>query len=123
MDAPTYIGAKTVAPDTTTFRSFAPIPGLGILPINDKFEFFGRLGYLFTSSKRELTSRVDGQRGGFGSIRGDSQEMVLGVGAAWHFNQVYSARLEYQKLEEVGEDNVTGVEDLDVIGLGVVVRF
>ena len=34
MDAPTYIGAKTVAPDTTTFRSFAPIPGLGILPIN-----------------------------------------------------------------------------------------
>jgi glyoxylase-like metal-dependent hydrolase (beta-lactamase superfamily II) len=34
MDAPTFIGAKRVAPDTTTFRSFAPIPGLGILPIN-----------------------------------------------------------------------------------------
>jgi flavorubredoxin len=34
MDAPTFIGAKTVAPDTTTFQSFAPIPGLGILPIN-----------------------------------------------------------------------------------------
>jgi glyoxylase-like metal-dependent hydrolase (beta-lactamase superfamily II) len=34
MDAPTFIGAKTVAPDTTSFRSFAPIPGLGILPIN-----------------------------------------------------------------------------------------
>jgi hypothetical protein len=34
MDQPTFIGAKRVAPDTTTFRSFAPIPGLGILPIN-----------------------------------------------------------------------------------------
>ncbi len=34
MDAPSFIGSKTVAPDTTTFRSFAPIPGLGILPIN-----------------------------------------------------------------------------------------
>lgn len=34
MDAPTFIGAKRVAPDTTSFRSFAPIPGLGILPIN-----------------------------------------------------------------------------------------
>jgi glyoxylase-like metal-dependent hydrolase (beta-lactamase superfamily II) len=34
MDAPTFIGAKRVAPDTTTFRSFAPIPGLGILPVN-----------------------------------------------------------------------------------------
>jgi flavorubredoxin len=34
MDAPSFIGAKRVAPDTTSFRSFAPIPGLGILPIN-----------------------------------------------------------------------------------------
>jgi glyoxylase-like metal-dependent hydrolase (beta-lactamase superfamily II) len=34
MDAPTFIGAKRVAPDTTSFRSFGPIPGLGILPIN-----------------------------------------------------------------------------------------
>lgn len=99
------------------------VSALGILPINDQFEFFGRVGYLFTSSKRELTSRVDGQSGGFGSARGDSQEMVLGVGAAWHFNQVYSARLEYQKLDELGEENVTGLEDLNVIGLGVVVRF
>ena len=34
MDNPIFIGAKRVAPDTTTFRSFAPIPGLGILPVN-----------------------------------------------------------------------------------------
>ncbi|HEY0920199.1 MBL fold metallo-hydrolase [Devosia sp.] len=34
MDAPAFIGASQVAPDTTSFRSFAPIPGLGILPIN-----------------------------------------------------------------------------------------
>jgi hypothetical protein len=98
------------------------VSALGILPINDQFEFFGRVGYLFTSSDRELTSRVDGQRGGFGSAKGDSQDVVLGVGAAWHFNQVYSARLEYQRLE-VGEENVSGVEELNVIGVGVVVRF
>jgi flavorubredoxin len=34
MDQPTFIGAKKVAPDTTSFRSFAPIPSLGILPVN-----------------------------------------------------------------------------------------
>lgn len=98
------------------------VSALGIVPVNDKFEVFGRLGYIFTSSERELSSRVDGQRGGFGSARGDSQDVVLGVGAAWNFNQVYSARLEYQKLE-VGEENASGVEDLNVIGVGVVVRF
>lgn len=101
----------------------AMVSGIGILPINDKFEFFGRVGYMFTSSERELTSRVDGQRGGFGSAKGDSQDLVLGVGAAWHFSQVYSARLEYQQIDEVGEENNSGLEELSVIGLGVVVRF
>jgi hypothetical protein len=99
------------------------ISALGILPLNDKFEFFGRVGYLFTSSERELTSRVSGDGGNLGGIKGDSQDLVLGVGVAWNFNQVYSARLEYQKLDEVGEEDNTGVEDLSVIGVGVVVRF
>ena len=34
MDEPSFIGAKSVAPDTVSFRSFAPVPGLGILPVN-----------------------------------------------------------------------------------------
>ncbi len=34
MDAPIFTEARKVATDTTTFSSFAPIPGLGILPIN-----------------------------------------------------------------------------------------
>ena len=96
---------------------------IGILPINDSFEFFGRAGYMFTSSERELTARVEDESGGFGSAKGDSQDLVLGLGAAFHFNQVYSLRLEYLKLDEVGEDRSTGVEDLTVLGLGLVVRF
>jgi opacity protein-like surface antigen len=96
---------------------------VGILPVNDKFEFYGRLGYLFTSSERELSSRVDGERGSFGSAKGDSQDPVFGLGAAFHFNQVYSVRLEYLQIDEVGQDDRSGLEDLSVIGLGVVVRF
>jgi opacity protein-like surface antigen len=96
---------------------------VGFLPLNDKFELFARVGYLFTSSERELTSNVDGQAGGFGSAKGDSQDLVLGVGAAFNFNQVYSVRFEYQQLDELGQDDRTGLEDLNVIGLGVVVRF
>jgi opacity protein-like surface antigen len=96
---------------------------MGILPLNDNFEFFGRAGYLFTSSERELSSRVSGQSGGFGAAKGDSQDLVLGLGAAYHFNQVYSVRLEYQQLGEVGEEGSSGEEDLNVIGLGLVIRF
>jgi hypothetical protein len=96
---------------------------LGYLPINDKFELFGRVGYLFTSSEREITSRIGGQNGGFASSKGDSQDLVLGVGAAFHFNVVYSLRLEYQKIDSLGQSNRTGVEDLNLIGLGLIVRF
>ncbi|HUQ10095.1 MAG TPA: outer membrane beta-barrel protein [Steroidobacteraceae bacterium] len=96
---------------------------VGIIPVSDKFEVYGRVGYLFTSSERELTSKVSGQSGGFGSAKGDSQDLVYGAGVAWHFNQVYSVRLEYQQLDELGQENRSGLEDLNVIGLGVMVRF
>ena len=99
------------------------VSAIGILPLNDKFEFYGRLGYLFTSSERELSSRVNGERGGLiGSIKGDSQDVVLGVGAAYHVNQMYSMRLEYQKLT-LGEANNTGEEDVNSLSLGLIVRF
>ncbi len=99
------------------------VSALGILPVNEKFEIYGRLGYLFTASEREFSSRVDGRAGGSGGPRGDSQDMVLGAGAAWNFNQAYSARLEYQKLDGVGDPDATGTEDLNVLSLGIVVRF
>jgi opacity protein-like surface antigen len=95
---------------------------IGIFPVNEKFEIYGRLGYLFTATEIEFSSRLNGDLTGFGTAKGDSQDMVLGVGVAWNFNQVYAARLEYQQLE-VGEEGATGTQDLNVIGLGVVVRF
>lgn len=99
------------------------ISAIGILPINDKFEVYGRLGYLFTSAEREISSRVDGERGGLvGGIEGDSHDVVLGVGAAYNVNQIYAMRLEYQQLE-LGEADNTGEEKVNVISLGVVVRF
>jgi opacity protein-like surface antigen len=99
------------------------ISAMGILPLNDKFELLGRAGYMFTSSERELTSNVNGQSAPFFSAKGDSQNLVLGAGAAMHFGQIYSARLEYLKIDGMGEGNRTGEEDLNVISLGVIVRF
>jgi OmpA-OmpF porin, OOP family len=100
------------------------LSAIGILPLNEKFELFGRLGYLFTSSERELTSRVDGQAGAlFGSIKGDSQDVVLGVGASYNVNQVYSVRLEYQQIDKLGESDTAGEEDVNVISVGMLMRF
>lgn len=34
MEAPTFVGARRVAPDITSLSSYAPLPGLGLLPVN-----------------------------------------------------------------------------------------
>src|SRR6478735_3957906 len=36
--------------------------GLAILPLGDKFELYGRVGYLFANSEREFISKVEGQQ-------------------------------------------------------------
>jgi hypothetical protein len=107
-----------------TFTAGGPmLSAIGILPFGEKFELFGRLGYLFTSSDRSLSSKVNGQSGSFGSAKGDSQNPVYGVGFAWNINQVYSIRGEYQRLDQLGQENRTGAEDVTVIGLGLIIRF
>jgi hypothetical protein len=109
---------------TLAFTAGGPmLSAIGILPIGEKLELYGRLGYLFTSSERTLTSRVNGQSGGFGAAKGDSQNPVYGIGFAWHINQVYSIRGEYQQLDQLGQENRTGAEDVSVLGLGLVIRF
>jgi OmpA-OmpF porin, OOP family len=96
---------------------------LGIFPITDKFEVYGRLGYLLANSKREFTSKVEGQATLSGSAKGDSQDPVYGVGIGWNINVMYTIRAEYQKVSDIGNSDTGSTEDLDFISLGLIVRF
>jgi hypothetical protein len=107
-----------------TYSAGGPVfSAIGILPLHEKFELFARLGYLFTSSQNEFAARIDGENAGTGSLKGNSQDPVYGVGFSFHINQVYSIRGEYQQIDEVGQGSRTGTEDLKVLGLGIVMRF
>jgi len=96
---------------------------VGMLPIKDKFEFYGRVGYMFATVEREFTSKINGQRGLAGNAKGDSQNLVYGAGVTWNVSQVYSVRAEYMVLDDVGQDNRTGKEDLSQLAIGMIVRF
>ena len=96
---------------------------LGILPLGDKFEIYGRAGLLFASAERELAARLDGRNAGRSSAKGDSTEVVYGAGLAYNINQVYSLRLEHQRLTEVGQADRSGTEDVDYTAVGFIVRF
>jgi len=107
-----------------SFSAGGPIfSAVGILPIGDKFELFGRAGYMFTSSEREFSANVDGEHSSFGGAKGDSQDPVFGLGFAWNINQVYSIRGEVQKLDSIGDASRSGEEDVTVMGLGLIIRF
>jgi OOP family OmpA-OmpF porin len=107
-----------------TYSASGPVmSAIGVLPINDKFEVYARLGYMFASTERRFSARIDGNSAGSGGSKGDSQVPVYGLGFAWHINQVYSIRGEYLQLDSVGQESRTGQEDLKVIGLGLIIRF
>lgn len=99
------------------------ISAVGILPLGEKFELYGRLGFLFSSVEREFSSRINGQRGLSYSASGDSQDVVYGVGVNFNINQAYAIRAEYQILDDVGESGRTGTESLDFASIGMIVRF
>lgn len=99
------------------------VSAIGILPIHGKVELFARLGYLLGSAQRKFSASIDGRSAGSGSFKGDSQKPLYGLGFAWHINQVYSIRGEYQQLDEIGQPNRTGQQDLKVMGLGLIIRF
>ena len=107
-----------------SFKVGGPVfSAIGILPVSDKFEVYARVGFLFASSERKFTSSVNGQSGVSGSAKGDSQNPVYGVGATWNINQAYSIRAEYQMLSNIGQSSRSGTEDLNVLNLGMLMRF
>jgi opacity protein-like surface antigen len=122
-DADLGSGFVPVAIDVD-FRVGGPqLSMIGILPLNDNFEIYARAGMLFASSTREFKIKVDGNVTSFGSSKGDSTEVVLGAGGAWHVNQMYSIRFQFERIPDVGDPQRTGVEDVTVASIGLIIRF
>jgi len=96
---------------------------LGILPFSQKFEGYLRLGYLFASSVREITSSVNGQSSIGQDARGDSQHPVYGIGFGWNIDAMWTVRAEYERLNNVGQQSRNGTENFETASLGVIVRF
>jgi len=99
------------------------VSAVGILPINDKFEVYGRASLLFASTEREYIIKVDGDTSSFGTAKGESTEVIFGLGAAWHVNQMFSVRAQFEKLDEVGDPSKTGTENITSASIGLIVRF
>ena len=91
---------------------------VGILPVNQQFSVFGKLG--ITAWSVDLNVNVSGLPG---SESASGNDMTYGVGLQYDFSNQFGLRAEWQQYSSLGDDNTTGQGDVDVMSVSALVRF
>lgn len=97
------------------------VDAVGYIPINDRFTLYGKVG-VFRADVEARVAVVAGGAAATASADDDSFEAKFGVGLSYDFTEQFGARLEYERYNDVGDDN-TGEGDVDLWLLGVYVNF
>ena len=93
-----------------------------MLPLSYRAEVYARVGILFSTTDFNiyLSDGSDELRDSFSE---SSTDYLAGVGAGFSFAEVYTARIEYQRVFDAGAEDAGGEADVDVITLGFTVAF
>jgi len=98
------------------------IDALGILPVSGPFSVFGKLGAI----EAKTTYRVNGADAGGDISDGHEKYKVspnFGVGGMYSFNDTAAVRLELERFADLGKNDTTGEQNVDLVSLGVSYRF
>lgn len=95
---------------------------LGSLPLGDQWELFLRGGVLFADQKVSFRV-VPGSTGSSGPARNFSDEVTMaGAGVQWSFASRWTARLEYQRTDDLQYDD-TGESSIEHVSLSVLFKL
>lgn len=104
---------------TASFKSKAiELLGVGTYPINPQFDVYGKLGFF----RWNLDANASGPGGSF-SESDSGTDLTFGFGVKYHFTQNVGMRVQWQRYDNIGNEATTGTSDVDVIGVGLVVKF
>jgi OmpA-OmpF porin, OOP family len=87
--------------------------GLGALPLGNNFALYGKAG-LFRGETKAT---------GFIDAKETNTDLTFGFGAQYNFNPRFGIRAEWQRYTNLGDEATIGESDVDVLSLGLVVRF
>lgn len=95
---------------------------LGMLPLSYRSDLYARGGVMFATNEvtRFITNGIASQKDG---VSESGTHLLVGIGGGFTFAEIYTARLEYQRIFDAGVDDLTGEADIDVISLAVTVTF
>jgi OmpA-OmpF porin, OOP family len=106
------------------FVSTGPtLAALGFFPIGERFDVYGRAGILYADTRVRVRDE-DLATGEFISFeaKGSGTELHAGIGGAWNITESFSVRVEYTKYFDVGDEDQTGEQDVDVVQFGILFR-
>lgn len=98
------------------------IAGLGIMPLDDKFSLFGKLGVIDArvSSNLATTGLGGAATGSFTSTRWRPN---YGFGGMYHLTRDTSMRVELERFDGLGDSTTTGNANVNLVSLGLSHNF
>lgn len=115
----TYTGGSASA---TAKAAGWNIAAVGIVPLNDQFSLFGKLGLI--DAKVETSGTVSlGAASASANASATKWKPNYGIGATYNFTKTVGMRAEYERFQKLGDSNTTGESNVDLLSLGVVVKF
>jgi opacity protein-like surface antigen len=79
------------------------LSAIGIVPLSDSWELYGKAGIFFADLDIEARANIGGGAGS-ASDSASSQDTLVGLGAAFHAGERWTVRLEYQRFLDVGDE-------------------
>ena len=115
--------ANTTAPITATISEAASAKGetlnlVGIWPLNDKFNFFGKFGLFNYTLNDDLTASFP-----VNGVSANGTTYDVGIGAGLSLTQQVSLRAGLTHFHGVGDENTTGKANLGMAYLQLVFSF
>jgi OmpA-OmpF porin, OOP family len=90
---------------------------VGIWPINESFNLFGKLGFIYWDADASGKIRDDEGTIVKASYSDDGTDFAWGVGGTWNFSEAFGVRAEYQGFE------LSNFDSVDFASASIVWRF
>jgi OOP family OmpA-OmpF porin len=122
----TYANFGTIKESDESFKVKArahsfTLAGLGIIPLSNEAQVFGKLGVHFSRGKLDTGSAYEG---GSSSDSDHKTGLLLGAGLQYDFTKNLAGRFEYERLN-FGSDTlmITGRNNISMFSLGLLYKF
>lgn len=93
--------------------------GVGKIPLSGQFSLYGKAGFYRGETTVSGTTVITGPI----EIEETNTDFTYGLGAQYNLSRQLGIRAEWQRYTGMGDDATIGESDVDVLSLGVVVRF